>query len=89
MRGLRRVRAEGADCLFVHKKEPDMADLHQLILHGVIGAGTLLAERRTQPPGLSHPSTLDQLRTLRAVGLADHAHHQQRSQDRRRDREKG
>ena len=52
-----------------------MADLHQLTLQRVIGDGTFRAERRTWSLGPSHPSTLDQLRTLRALGRAAHKNH--------------
>jgi len=68
VRGLRRVRREGADRLLVHEEEPDMADPYQLTLQRVIGDGTFRAGRRTWSPGPSHPSVLDQLRTLRALG---------------------
>src|SRR5256884_675272 len=62
------VRREGAACLLVHDEEPDMADLRQLTLHGVIRDGTFRAERRAGSLDPSHPGALDQLRTLRALG---------------------
>jgi hypothetical protein len=64
------VRHEGAACLLVHDEEPDMADLRQLTLHGVVRDGTFRAERRTGSLDPTHPSTLDQLRTLRDLGRA-------------------
>jgi hypothetical protein len=64
------IRHEGAACLLVHDEEPDMANLRQLTLHGVIRDGSFRAERRAGSLGPSHPSTLDQLRTLRALGRA-------------------
>jgi hypothetical protein len=64
------VRHEGAACLLVHDEEPDMADLRQLTLHGVIRDGTFRAERRAGSLDPSHPGPLDQLRTLRALGHA-------------------
>ena len=39
-------------------------------LHGVIRDGTFRAERRAGSFDPSHPGTLDQLRTLRALGHA-------------------
>jgi hypothetical protein len=47
-----------------------MPDLRQLTLHGVVRDGIFRAERRTGSLDPSHPSTLDQLRTLRALGRA-------------------
>ena len=64
------IRHEGAACLLVHDEEPDMADLRQLTLHGVVRDGTFRAERRTGSLDPSHPGTLDQLRTLRVLGRA-------------------
>jgi hypothetical protein len=64
------IRHQGAACLLVHDEEPDMADLRQLTLHGVVRDGIFRAERRTGSLDPSRPSTLDQLRTLRALGRA-------------------
>jgi|SRR5580698_7510009 hypothetical protein len=64
------VRHDGAACLLVHDEEPDMADLRQLTLHGEVRDGTFRAERRAGTLDPSHPGTLDQLRTLRALGRA-------------------
>jgi hypothetical protein len=61
---------EGAACLLVHDEEPDMADLRQLTLHGVIRDGTFRVERRSGSLSPAHPGALDQLRTLRALGRA-------------------
>jgi hypothetical protein len=64
------ISHEGAACLLVHDEEPDMADLRQLTLHGVVRDGTFRVERRTGSLDRSHPSGLDQLRMLRALGRA-------------------
>ena len=64
------IRHEGAACLLVHDEEPDMADLRQLTLHGVIRNGTFRAERRAGSLDPSHPGPLDQLHTLRSLGRA-------------------
>jgi Pyridoxamine 5'-phosphate oxidase len=64
------VGHEGAACLLVHDEEADMADLRQLTLHGEVRDGTFRAERRTGSLARSYPGTLDQLRTLRALGRA-------------------
>jgi Pyridoxamine 5'-phosphate oxidase len=64
------LRHEGPACLLVHDEEPDMADLRQLTLHGVVRDGIFRAERRTGSLDPSHPGPLDQLRTLRALGRA-------------------
>jgi hypothetical protein len=64
------LRHDGAACLLVHDEEPDMADLLQLTLHGVVRDGIFRAERRAGSLDPSHPGPLDQLRTLRALGRA-------------------
>jgi hypothetical protein len=64
------VRGDGPACLLVHDEDPGLADLRQLTLHGTIGDGTFTTERRTGSLDRSHPSTLDELRTLRALGRA-------------------
>jgi Pyridoxamine 5'-phosphate oxidase len=64
------ISHEGPACLLVHDEEPDMADLRQLALHGVVRDGTFRAERRTGSLDRSHPGALDQLRMLRALGRA-------------------
>jgi hypothetical protein len=47
-----------------------LADLRQLSLHGTVRDGTFRAERRTGALDPVHPGTLDQLRSLRALGRA-------------------
>ena len=64
------VRHEGAACLLVHDEDPRMADLRQLTLHGTIGDGTFRVQRRTGSLQPVHLGTLDQLRSLRALGRA-------------------
>jgi hypothetical protein len=64
------IRHQGAACLLVHDEEPDMADLRQLTLRGAVRDGIFRAERRTGSLDPSRPSTLGQLRTLRALGRA-------------------
>ena len=61
---------DGAACLLVHDEDPGLADLRQLTLHGTIRDGTFRAQRRTGSLDPVHPGTLDQLRSLRALGRA-------------------
>jgi hypothetical protein len=61
---------DGAACLLVHDEDPGMADLRQLTLHGTVRDGTFRVQRRTRSLDPAHPGTLDQLRSLRALGRA-------------------
>jgi hypothetical protein len=64
------IPRDGPACLLVHDEDPDMVDLRQLTVHGVLHDGIFRAERRAGSLDPSQPSTLDQLRTLRALGRA-------------------
>ena len=61
---------DGAACLLVHDEDAGMADLRQLTLHGTVLDGTFRVQRRTGSLDPAHPGTLDQLRSLRALGRA-------------------
>src|SRR3984957_4330778 len=61
---------DGAACMLVHDEDPGLADLRQLTLHGTVRDGTFRAQRRTGSLDPVHPGTLDQLRSLRALGRA-------------------
>ena len=47
-----------------------MADLRQLTLHGSVRDGIFRAQRRTGSLDPAHLGTLDQIRSLRALGRA-------------------
>jgi hypothetical protein len=47
-----------------------MGDLRQLTMHGTVCDGIFRVGRRTGSLELAHPGTLDQLRSLRALGRA-------------------
>ena len=61
---------DGAACLLVHDEDPGMADLRQLTLYGTVRDGTFRVRRRTGALEPAHPRTLDQVRSLRALGRA-------------------
>jgi hypothetical protein len=61
---------DGAACLLVHDEDPGLADLRQLTVHGTVREGTFRVQRRAGSLDPVHPGTLDQLRSLLALGRA-------------------